>query len=50
VTADLALIDAYDEQIAELERYLVKNANPGAPGRSPSASCAPRRGSARSSG
>jgi len=26
ITADLGLIDAYDEQIAELERHLVKNA------------------------
>jgi hypothetical protein len=26
VAADLALIDHYDEQIAELERHLVKNA------------------------
>jgi transposase len=48
VTADLGLIDAYDSQIAELERYLVRHANPGAPGRSPSACCAPCRASARS--
>jgi transposase len=49
VATDLALVDDYDQEIAELERHLVKNANPGAPGRSPSACCAPPPASGRSS-